>query len=538
MQVQKTWDGILNAPVALDDIVFAEMLWAAIKALFSVRRDPGRHLPARHQPRADACCWRCRCSAWSASPSRRIALVFNALAKGYDFFTYYFTLVMTPMTFLSGVYFPIDQMPPWLQGVAAGAAAEGGGRPGAAARSRQAGRPSLLQPLADPHGLCGCGYYLALVLTRRRFFQLTDREPSPPAPQSCSTGRARPAGRRCACCCWPLLAALRRARRRRLPRARKGVPVLGPALDRARRSRSPSTSPRATTSTASSSSSPPTARRSATAQIPPGKVKYDETFEKDVETYRNVAAHRAAGAAARRPSSASSSPARAAPTRACAIRRADAARRQPGRLRRQRHRARRSRRCVAERARRRSAWRPATPRRPPPPPAASSGDRVGAARRPLLADRRRLLRRRPAALAHALRAADAADRVVDHRRPGRPAAGAARRVRGAGGSVRAAVSRRRGFGLAASTRSAWRVVYTAVRRRRRAGRRRPRRGLAERPGCWAPSRSAWWRCRCRCSASTNCSCRRRWLQGRLAPRSASCPPAGSPACSRWAASRR
>src|SRR5437764_6019854 len=35
MAVQKTWDSILNAPVALDDIVFAEMLWAAIKALFS-----------------------------------------------------------------------------------------------------------------------------------------------------------------------------------------------------------------------------------------------------------------------------------------------------------------------------------------------------------------------------------------------------------------------------------------------------------------------------------------------------------------------
>ena len=47
-----------------------------------------------------------------------LALVFNALAKGYDFFTYYFTLVITPMTFLSGVYFPIAQMPAWLQGVA------------------------------------------------------------------------------------------------------------------------------------------------------------------------------------------------------------------------------------------------------------------------------------------------------------------------------------------------------------------------------------------------------------------------------------
>jgi lipooligosaccharide transport system permease protein len=36
MHVQKTWESIMNAPIALDDIVFAEMLWAALKSLFSV----------------------------------------------------------------------------------------------------------------------------------------------------------------------------------------------------------------------------------------------------------------------------------------------------------------------------------------------------------------------------------------------------------------------------------------------------------------------------------------------------------------------
>jgi lipooligosaccharide transport system permease protein len=35
MQVQRTWDGIMNAPVALDDVVMAEMLWAAFKSLFT-----------------------------------------------------------------------------------------------------------------------------------------------------------------------------------------------------------------------------------------------------------------------------------------------------------------------------------------------------------------------------------------------------------------------------------------------------------------------------------------------------------------------
>ena len=36
MHVQKTWDGILNTPIRLSDIVLAEMLWAAFKSLFAV----------------------------------------------------------------------------------------------------------------------------------------------------------------------------------------------------------------------------------------------------------------------------------------------------------------------------------------------------------------------------------------------------------------------------------------------------------------------------------------------------------------------
>ena len=107
--------------------------------------------------------------AWPASPSRRIALIFNALAKGYDFFTYYFTLFITPMMFLSGVFFPIAQMPPWLQGVAQVLPLKA---------AVDLVRPLVLgnipadpaRPLLILTGYACCGYYLALVLTRRRFF--------------------------------------------------------------------------------------------------------------------------------------------------------------------------------------------------------------------------------------------------------------------------------------------------------------------------------------------------------------------------------
>ena len=35
MHVQRTWDAIINAPVSLDDVVFAEWIWAASKAVMS-----------------------------------------------------------------------------------------------------------------------------------------------------------------------------------------------------------------------------------------------------------------------------------------------------------------------------------------------------------------------------------------------------------------------------------------------------------------------------------------------------------------------
>lgn len=111
MHVQKTWDGIMNAPVSLDDVVLAEMLWAAFKALFTVTAILGvmLGLGISHSPRL-LVAWPVLLFVGIMFSS--IALIFNALAKGYDFFTYYFTLVLTPMMFLSGVFFPREQLPP------------------------------------------------------------------------------------------------------------------------------------------------------------------------------------------------------------------------------------------------------------------------------------------------------------------------------------------------------------------------------------------------------------------------------------------
>ncbi len=169
MQVQRTWDGIMNAPIALDDIVFAEMLWAAFKSLFSVVAIMVV-IYALGISRAPSMLLALPVLGLIGVTFASVALVFNALAKGYDFFTYYFTLVITPMTFLSGVYFPTAQMPHWLQQVARvlplTAAVE-------LVRPLILGTPpvDVLRPVMTLVAYAAGGYYLALVLTRRRFFK-------------------------------------------------------------------------------------------------------------------------------------------------------------------------------------------------------------------------------------------------------------------------------------------------------------------------------------------------------------------------------
>ena len=117
MQVQRTWESLLNAPLELDDVVIAEWLWAASKGalsgfsilavvyLLGVSREPTLLLVLPVVLLTGLC--------FSA-----IGLCFTALARGYDFFTFYFTLGITPMVFLSGVYYPVEQLPVWLAGPA------------------------------------------------------------------------------------------------------------------------------------------------------------------------------------------------------------------------------------------------------------------------------------------------------------------------------------------------------------------------------------------------------------------------------------
>ncbi len=166
MHVQRTWEGILNAPVSLEDVVFAEWVWAASKSFLS-----GTAVLVVAAALGLAQSWTMALILPLAFliglTFAGMGLVMTAMAKSYDFFMYWFTLVLTPMMLLCGVFYPLANMPGWLQAVASALPLT---------HAIALGRPLLLgrwpeEPLLNIAVLAAygaAGFLLALRLFRRR----------------------------------------------------------------------------------------------------------------------------------------------------------------------------------------------------------------------------------------------------------------------------------------------------------------------------------------------------------------------------------
>lgn len=117
MHVQRTWDAILNTPIDLDDVVIAEVVWSASKATLS-----GVAVlvvaTALGLAQSWLALWIAPLALLAGLTFASLGLIMTALSPSYDFFMYYFTLVITPMMLMSGVFFPLEQLPAALQTVA------------------------------------------------------------------------------------------------------------------------------------------------------------------------------------------------------------------------------------------------------------------------------------------------------------------------------------------------------------------------------------------------------------------------------------
>jgi lipooligosaccharide transport system permease protein len=116
MAEQKTYDGILATPLNIGDLVIGEILWGATKSLI------GGSVMLLVIYIAGLM----KASVLMILPMlilifiigllfSAVALTFTALSPSYDFFNYFFTLILAPMFFFSGIFFPLSNFPSWVK---------------------------------------------------------------------------------------------------------------------------------------------------------------------------------------------------------------------------------------------------------------------------------------------------------------------------------------------------------------------------------------------------------------------------------------
>lgn len=117
LKEQKTALGIAMTPVSMAEVVGGEILWAATKAMLS-----GSTiflvlwlLNVLHSPWIALMPLVMLVTAFFFSS---LGMLMTSFSRSYDFFSYYYTLVISPMFVFSGTFFPLEPFPKWVQALA------------------------------------------------------------------------------------------------------------------------------------------------------------------------------------------------------------------------------------------------------------------------------------------------------------------------------------------------------------------------------------------------------------------------------------
>jgi lipooligosaccharide transport system permease protein len=123
MYYQKTFDAIVATPVSIEEVVAGELLWGATRGTINsaiVLAVVGISGLFTAQPLISAPYFLLIpiIAFFGGLMFSGIAMCFTAIAPNIDFFNYPMFLLITPMLFLSGTFFPLSSLPQTIQGLA------------------------------------------------------------------------------------------------------------------------------------------------------------------------------------------------------------------------------------------------------------------------------------------------------------------------------------------------------------------------------------------------------------------------------------
>jgi len=116
---QKLYDSFIATPVSAEDTIAGEIVWGSFKGLISGSL---MLVIAMFMHVFPASIYNVLLllvlMVFIGMLFGSLAMIVTSLAPGFDFFNYYTELVITPMLFFSGVFFPLDKFPVWVKSFA------------------------------------------------------------------------------------------------------------------------------------------------------------------------------------------------------------------------------------------------------------------------------------------------------------------------------------------------------------------------------------------------------------------------------------
>lgn len=117
LDTQRTWDAILATPIGIGEIVTGEILWGGMKATFGAAIVLAV-IAAFGLVVSPLAVFVLPVAFLAGLVFSSSALVVTALSRSYEFFNYYFVLFVAPTFLFSGIFFPLSEMPRWVEGLA------------------------------------------------------------------------------------------------------------------------------------------------------------------------------------------------------------------------------------------------------------------------------------------------------------------------------------------------------------------------------------------------------------------------------------